>query len=95
MMYFVSTVVNPVNTNYVVMGSFIHDRTFDVENPYNTIDLFTTKVKECPNNFIDHRIEFETKSKLFDFIMDLQMNHGWKSFNIPKEHIVPTLLQVT
>jgi hypothetical protein len=92
--YFVSTIVNPRNEKYVIMGSFIHDRTFDVENPYATIDLFTTKVEACPKNFIDHRIEFETKTKLFDFIMDLQMNHDWKSFDIPKENIVPELLKV-
>ena len=76
------------------MGSFIHDKTFDVEQPFDTVDLFTTKVDDCADNLLNHRVGFETKTELFDFIMDLQMNHGWKSFNIPKENIVPQLLEV-
>ena len=93
-MFFISTIVNPRNERYVVMGSFMYDRNFDETNPYNSIDIFTQSVEDCPDEYIDNKKEFESKSELFDFIMDLQMNHGWKSFDIPKENIVPKLLEV-
>ena len=93
-MYFVSTVVNPRNDKYVVMGSFMYDRNFEEDDPYNSIDLFTQTVEDCPDKYINNKVEFETKTELFDFIMDLQMQHGWRSFDIPKENIVPQLLEV-